>query len=126
MISFRWKVRVAALCFIAFTVNGLHIAKAALVDPSKPDKDPSGAPTPPGASKFVFPWGTNADPTDVPKVHVQKITEGTQKYSVVQGGKMDGRNCRTPMGVGMNSEGAFSRPGSRRGRCGWRTWARAT
>ena len=26
MISFRWKVWVAALCFIAFTVNGLHIA----------------------------------------------------------------------------------------------------
>ena len=28
-------------------------------------------------------------------------------YQVVQGGTMDGRSCRTPMGVGMNSEGAF-------------------
>jgi hypothetical protein len=58
-------------------------------------------------SKFVFPWGMNADPTDVPKSHVQEITRGTQKYKVVQGGTMDGRSCRTPMGVGMNSEGAF-------------------
>ncbi|MBM4040784.1 MAG: hypothetical protein FJ290_19950 [Planctomycetes bacterium] len=60
-----------------------------------------------GPSKFVFPWGMATDPTDEPKSHVQKITEGTQKYQVVQGGTMDGRNCRTPMGVGMNSEGAF-------------------
>jgi hypothetical protein len=58
-------------------------------------------------SKFVFPWGMNTDPTDVPKSYVQKITKGTQKYKVLQGGTMDGRNCRTPMGVGMNSEGAF-------------------
>ena len=60
-----------------------------------------------GPSQFVFPWGMNTDPTDVPKSHVQEITEGTQKYEVVQGGTMDGRSCRTPMGVGMNSEGAF-------------------
>jgi hypothetical protein len=58
-------------------------------------------------STFVFPWGMDADPTDAPKSHVQQITEGTQKYTVLQGGTMDGRNCRTPMGVGMNSEGAF-------------------
>lgn len=58
-------------------------------------------------SKFVYPWGMNTDPTDVPKSHVQKVTQGTQKYNVLQGGTMDGRNCRTPMGVGMNSEGAF-------------------
>ena len=47
------------------------------------------------------------DPTDAPKIHVQEITSGKQKYQVVQGGTMDGRSCRTPMGVGMNSEGAF-------------------
>jgi hypothetical protein len=58
-------------------------------------------------STFVFPWGMNTDPTDAPKSHLQEITEGTQKYEVVQGGTMDGRSCRTPMGVGMNSEGAF-------------------
>ncbi len=61
----------------------------------------------PARPTFVFPWGMDADPTDVPKSHVQEITAGTQAYKVVQGGTMDGRNCRTPMGVGMNSEGAF-------------------
>jgi len=65
---------------------------------SRPEKPPS---------RFVVPWGLNADPTDVPKSHVQEITQATQKYQVVQGGTMDGRSCRTPMGVGMNSEGAF-------------------
>jgi len=58
-------------------------------------------------SKLVFPWGMSTHPTDVPKSHVQEITQGTQQYRVAQGGTMDGRNCRTPMGVGMNSEGAF-------------------
>jgi hypothetical protein len=58
-------------------------------------------------SKFVLPWGMNSHPTDLPKSHVQKITQAAQKYTVHQGGTMDGRNCRTPMGVGMNSEGAF-------------------
>jgi hypothetical protein len=57
--------------------------------------------------EFVFPWGMNSDPTDVPKSHVQEITAGTQQYKVLQGGTMDGRSCRTPMGVGMNREGAF-------------------
>ncbi len=57
--------------------------------------------------RFVFPWGMDAHPTDVPKSHVQKITEARQVYKVVHGGTMDGRSCRTPMGVGMNSEGAF-------------------
>ena len=63
--------------------------------------------TPAAPSQFVFPWGATADPTDSPKSHVQTITEPTQAYTVLQGGTMDGRNCRTPMGVGMNSEGAF-------------------
>jgi hypothetical protein len=61
----------------------------------------------PGPSKFIFPWGTTVDPTDAPKSHVQEITQATEKYTVVQAGTMDGRSCRTPMGVGMNSEGAF-------------------
>jgi hypothetical protein len=67
-----------------------------------PRRTPAAAP-----SKFVFPWGMSTDPTDVPKSHVQTITKAAEKYKVVQGGTMDGRNCRTPMGVGMNSEGAF-------------------
>ena len=83
-----WKIRIAVL---ATVVSLGLLASAEPVDPSQ----------------FVFPWGTNADPTDVPKSHVQEITGGIQKYQVVQGGTMDGRSCRTPMGVGMNSEGAF-------------------
>jgi hypothetical protein len=66
-----------------------------------------GRPAEAASSEFVFPWGMTTHPTDVPKSHVQKITRKTQKYQVIQGGTMDGRNCRTPMGVGMNSEGAF-------------------
>ena len=61
----------------------------------------------PAPSEFVFPWGMTPDPTDVAKLHVQDIVAGTQEYMVLQGGTMDGRSCRTPMGVGMNSEGAF-------------------
>ena len=41
------------------------------------------------------------------KSTVQEITEGSHEYTVVQGGTMDGRNCRTPMGCGMSREGAF-------------------
>jgi len=77
------------------------------------EKDEGGTAPEPGGTReaappaFVFPWGMDADPTDVPKSHVQEITEGRQTYPVLQGGTMDGRSCRTPMGVGMNSEGAF-------------------
>ncbi|MCK4300419.1 MAG: LamG domain-containing protein, partial [Planctomycetes bacterium] len=56
---------------------------------------------------LVGPWGTSTDPTDAPKTYVEDIAAGTHTYTVVQGGTMDGRSCRTPMGVGMNSEGAF-------------------
>jgi hypothetical protein len=59
------------------------------------------------AQTLVGPWGTSADPTDVPKTHVEDILAGTHTYTVMQGGTMDGRSCRTPVGVGMNSEGAF-------------------
>ena len=72
------------------------------------------------------PWATNTDPTDVAKSKVQEITAGTQKYTVVQGGTMDGRSCRTPMGCGMSRKGPSTRPGSRTARCGWKTWARRT
>jgi hypothetical protein len=59
------------------------------------------------AQKPLRPWTTNTDPTDVAKSKVQEITNGTQKYTVVQGGSMDGRSCRTPVGCGMAREGAF-------------------
>jgi hypothetical protein len=38
-------------------------------------------------------------PTDVPKKHVQEINSGKTEYLVVQGGTMDGQNCRSPQGV---------------------------
>jgi hypothetical protein len=56
---------------------------------------------------FVGRWGTSADPTDVAKTHVEDITAGTHTYTVVQGGTMDGRSCRSPMGCGISREGAF-------------------
>jgi len=46
-------------------------------------------------------------PTDVAKSHREEITAGPHVYTVVQGGTMDGRSCRSPMGCGMNREGAF-------------------
>src|SRR6516165_4261508 len=45
------------------------------------------------------PWASNHDPSDVPKQHVQEITERHLEYVVVQRGTMDGRNCRSPQGV---------------------------
>ena len=56
---------------------------------------------------FVVPWAKDTDPTDVAKTHVQEITAGTQEYTVVQGGMMDGRSSRSPMGCGISMEGAF-------------------
>jgi hypothetical protein len=55
----------------------------------------------------LYPWAANTHPTDVAKSHVEEITRGTQKYTVVQGGTMDGRNCRSPMGCGIAREGAL-------------------
>jgi hypothetical protein len=47
----------------------------------------------------LAPWGTDRHPTDVARRHVQEITAGRVEYMVVQGGTMDGRNCRSPQGV---------------------------
>jgi hypothetical protein len=75
--------------------------------PQRPDRKRADGPIDATASKFILSWGMNSDPTDAPKSHIQEITQGTQSYQVIQGGTMDGRSCRGPMGVGMNSEGAF-------------------
>lgn len=45
------------------------------------------------------PWKSLRDPADVPRQHVQEINAARQEYKVVQGGTMDGRNCRSPQGV---------------------------
>lgn len=47
----------------------------------------------------LAPWNSNHHATDSPRRHVQEITGAAQKYSVVQSGTMDGRNCRSPQGV---------------------------
>jgi hypothetical protein len=71
------------------------------------------APHPPGAvvaDNALHPWSTDTHPTDVAKSHVEEITApmgATHKYTVFQGGTMDGRNCRSPMGCGVSREGAF-------------------
>ena len=52
------------------------------------------------------PWASRSHPADVRKRHVEEITRGEHRYTVVQGGTMDGRNCRTPLGCGMSREGA--------------------
>jgi hypothetical protein len=47
----------------------------------------------------LAPWASDHHRTDVPKRHVLEITDGRADYVVVQGGTMDGRNCRSPQGV---------------------------
>jgi hypothetical protein len=59
------------------------------------------------AEAGLKPWGANTHPSDVEKSKVQAIAEGLQTYTINQGGTMDGRNCRSPMGCGMSREGAF-------------------
>jgi hypothetical protein len=39
------------------------------------------------------------DPSDVARRHVQEISSRVAEYIVVQGGTMDGQNCRSPQGV---------------------------
>lgn len=47
----------------------------------------------------LAPWKSNRHSTDVLKRHVQDIASGRREYRIVQGGTMDGRNCRSPQGV---------------------------
>lgn len=68
------------------------------------------APHPPSpviADEAWYPRTTDTHSTDVAKLHVEEISEGIHKYTVFQGGTMDGRNCRSPMGCGIAREGAF-------------------
>src|SRR5262245_5078821 len=63
--------------------------------------------TAPGAEPALEPWASKAQPGDETKSHVEKIGTAEHKYTVVHGGTMDGTNCRSPMGCGMNREGAI-------------------
>jgi hypothetical protein len=51
------------------------------------------------AEEDLSPWASNHHPSDLPRQRVQEVTSGKVSYSIVQGGTMDGRNCRTPHGV---------------------------
>ena len=42
------------------------------------------------------PWGSNTQPGDAAKRHVQEIASGRSEYALKQGGSMDGQNCRSP------------------------------
>jgi hypothetical protein len=53
------------------------------------------------------PWASNTHPADAAKRHVEEINAGRHEYSITQGGAMDGRNCRSPMGCGMMREGVL-------------------
>ncbi|MGO8701667.1 MAG: hypothetical protein ACLQVY_28625 [Limisphaerales bacterium] len=59
------------------------------------------------AEEPLAPWGANHLATDKPMSHVEEITSNAHRYQIVQGGTMDGRNCRMPMGCGIAREGAF-------------------
>ncbi len=61
----------------------------------------------PGSDIALEPWASKALPSDVAKSRVVNITTGQHKYVVMHGGTMDGTNCRSPMGCGMNREGAI-------------------
>lgn len=47
----------------------------------------------------LAPWGANRHASDVPRREVREIGARRAEYVVVQGGTMDGQNCRSPNGV---------------------------
>ncbi|MCU0916669.1 MAG: Ig domain-containing protein [Planctomycetes bacterium] len=63
-----------------------------------------------GGDDALHPWSTDTHPTDVARSHVEEIVApagGMLRYTVVQGGTMDGRHGRLPMGCGVAREGAL-------------------
>jgi len=61
-------------------------------------------------SETLHPWAADTHRTDVARSHVEEVTGSagrTHKYTIVQGGTMDGHNCRSPMSCGVAREGAF-------------------
>jgi hypothetical protein len=54
-----------------------------------------------GADAALKPWSANTRPADVEKSRVEEIATGLHKYMIIQGGTLDGRSCRSPMGCGI-------------------------
>jgi hypothetical protein len=91
----RTKILKTCVCMLI-----LLAVSAALAEAPHP-------PSPVVAGDAWYPRSTDTSPTDVAKSHVEVISEGIHKYTVLQGGTMDGRNCRSPMGCGIAREGAL-------------------
>ena len=51
------------------------------------------------AGQSLDPWTSNHHPTDVAKQESHELSGRRAEYVVMQGGTMDGRNCRSPQGV---------------------------
>src|SRR5436190_4969419 len=47
----------------------------------------------------LAPWSHNLPASDVPHPEVREIAARQTEYALVQGGTMDGQNCRSPQGV---------------------------
>ena len=69
--------------------------------------DENADPTQASWAQAQPPWASKPKPGDMAKNHVEEVTDGQHAYVVVQGGTVDGRNCRTPLGFGMMREGAI-------------------
>src|ERR1041385_7717131 len=59
----------------------------------------------PAAVAAAPPWPLRAG--DQEKSHTELISISPRRYAITQGGTMDGRNCRFPMGCGISREGAY-------------------
>jgi hypothetical protein len=60
-----------------------------------------------GAEPALKPWSSNTHLSDVPRSHVEEVSTRLHRFVIIQGGTMDGRNCRSPMGCGIAREGPF-------------------
>ena len=47
------------------------------------------------------PWASDRHPKDAPRRHEEDVRSGPHAYTIVQGGTMDGANCRSPVGGGF-------------------------
>jgi acetyl esterase/lipase len=50
------------------------------------------------SAETLEPWASKSHPKDIAKEHTEVITTAKQEYRIVQGGTMDGTNCRSPIG----------------------------
>jgi len=87
-------------------VLGACVVVAMVVTAGGGRADENADPTQTSWAKAQPPWASKAKPGDVGKDHVELIADGHHAYTIEQGGTIDGRNSRTPLGVGMMREGA--------------------